>query len=132
MLTDRKKSLIYAERKVLSCVKWRASRITIFYGFIPLYEFVYIFSSCVFYTLHYTWPKGIADSNMVFFYIHFHYEKSKKKNCLLIFIHHNSEIIMPNFFRLQANMGRRQQRIYTYYVSLSVFDTVFELKSDTE
>lgn len=97
-----------------------------FYGFTPRTTGAALvrifFASCVFYTLHYIRDrKELRTVMCVYFYtyiyIFFYCAKSKnKKNYLLIFIHDNGEIIMPNFFfwTSAANPDRLQQRLYIY------------------
>lgn len=78
-----------------------------FSGFTPHFTLVYIFVSCVFYTVHYIrdQKKTRTVYNILYYiqlydiYIYtFSLRQIKKKNYLLIFIHNNGEIIMPNFF----------------------------------
>lgn len=99
-----------------------------FSGFTPHFTLVYIFVSCVFYTVHYIRDqkktRTVLYSCMIYIFIHFHCAKSKKKkkNYLLIFIHYNGEIIMPNFFfqPLQANMGQQQRLSFYIYIYIYI------------
>lgn len=107
--SNRKNHYIHWRKSPISrCMKWRVSRITIFPD-LPLTSHLFIFSFHVFFIrsiIYVTKRKRVRCiiyytiySCMIYIFIHFHCAKSKKKkNYLLIFIHYNGEIIMPNFF----------------------------------